>query len=291
MTGLAQNVLAVLLSTLVNADTNQTGTITAVVKTAQPLTGSAAVQRQAEQITTTKGKEHDIGMYARVYEGRITEGKLVIEGLPVPGVYDLQFETKNGGMVCGWDPNVPESDYVGDPPLEDEAKTKILKKMADEEFSAFSDQMWILDMQGNVQHAVLLVMALRMRPFVGGNYQPGEWVWRIERWQWENPEEDTWVPYRRRPFYALNRQRLYEKQLKEKQILFARHLGGICLTKERQTVDLGAIQLPQPVPGVFAVHPDGSFIPPVILKGPEKPDWPVMPKEIMPEKEQAGGAK
>ncbi len=291
MKSFISKIFIALLSIATIAEVSWAGGITAVVETKESLAGVWAMKRQAEHITTSQEKEHDIGMYSQPYEGRIIEGKVVIENLPVPGLYDLQFQTKSGGVISGWDPNVPESDYVGDPALEEVAKKKILAKQGAEDFSAFSDRMWVLDIQGNIQNAAVLVMKLRTRPFVGGDYQPGEWVWRLERWQWENPEEDTWVPYRKRPFYALYRERISEKKLREKQVVFARHLGGIRLTDEHPAVDLGRIKIPRPIPGVFAVNPDGSFLPPVILKGPEKPDWLVMPKEIMPENQQAGGAK
>jgi len=267
------------------------GSIRAVADTKEPIKRVWAIERRARKVTTSKGKVHDIGMYTHTHEGKVVGKKILIEKLPVPGRYDLKLETKSGGIICGWDANVPESDYVDDPPLEEKTKQKIFKKLGAEDFSAFSDQMWVLDIQGNIQNAVVLVMKLRTRPFVGGGYKPGEWVWRIERWQWEDPDEHTWVPYQKHPFYALIRERLYENQLRDKRIIFAGHLGGIILTGRDQTVELGTVKVPCPSPGVLAVNPDGSGIRPVTLKGSNTRDWLIARETIKPEHDRAGGAK
>ncbi len=267
------------------------GSIRAAVDTKEPIKRVWAIERRARKLTTSKQKVHDIGMYTHSHEGKVVGKKIVVEKLPLPGRYDLKLETKSGGIICGWDANVPESDYVGDPPLEEKAKQKIFKKLSAEDFSAFSDQMWVLDIQGNIQNAAVLVMKLRTRPFVGGGYKPGEWVWRIERWQWEDPDEHTWVPYQKRPFYALIRERLYEKQLRAKRIIFARHLGGIILTGERRSVELGTVKIPRSIPGVLTVNPDGSGIRPVMLKGSNTRHWLIAREIIKPEHDRAGGAK
>ena len=262
--------LVILLAAPAFAQEPETGTITLSVKSPEQVTRVVAIERRAEIIATTKGKAHDIGLYGVSHNGTVTYAVLRIDNLPVPGVYDLRIETESGATLAGWDATVPESDYVGDPPLEKEGRRAILDKLADEQFSAFSDRMWVLDIQGNIQNASLLVMKLRTTPFVGGNYQPGEWVWRIERWQWENPDDHTWVPYQERPFYALIRQRLYASQYNAKRIVFARSLGGIALTPDRPEVNLGEVTLPPVEPGICAVNPDGSRITPVVLKGPDE---------------------
>ncbi|MBE3132878.1 MAG: hypothetical protein IMZ55_05355, partial [Acidobacteria bacterium] len=97
-------------------------------------------------------------------------------------------------------------------------------------------------------------------------------VWRVERWHWEDPDEHTWVPYQERPFYALVRERLYEKDYRAKRVAYARHLGGIALTAEKPDADLGAVKVPAPAPGVCAVDPKGERISPVVLKGPAGAD-------------------
>ncbi len=261
--------VAVLAAVLLSATFAWAGSITGILDAKEPIRRVWAIERSPRHLKDTKGESHDIGMYGRPHQGRADGARIVIEDLPVPGKYDLKLEMASGAVIAGWDASVPESDYVGDPPLEAASKQKIFKKLADKQFSAFSDRMWVLDIQGNIQHAALLVMKLRMRPFVGGAYKPGEWVWRIERWHWENPEDHTWVPYQERPYYALIRERLYEKDYRAKRICFARRLGGIALTGEQSAANLGRIKVPSPVAGVFAVDPNGSRIRPVVLKGPD----------------------
>ena len=267
------------------------GVIRATLDANEPIKRVWAIQRRVGTLTTSKGKKHDIGIYANVHEGKVVGRKIVIDNLPVPGLYDLKIETGRGGIIVGWDSNVPESDYVKEQPLSKEAKQNILKKLGAEDFSAFPDRMWVLDIQGNIQNAAVLVMKLRMRPFAGVAYKPGQWIWRVDRWQWEDPDEHTWVPYQERPFYALVRERLFERQLRAKRICFARHLGGIRLREKRPIVDLGVVKIPRLFPGVFAVNADGSLIRPTVLKGPTKPDWPIWPKPTTRATKQAGDMK
>jgi len=249
----------------------QDGVIRAQIETSADFVKVWAVQRVAKTMETSKGRTKDIGMYAERHRGQIDGDAVTFDDLPAPGRYDLRFETEDGGVVQGWDATVPESDYVGDPPLEDWARKRILKKQADDQFTAFADRVRVLDMRGNVQHAALLVAKLRWRPFVGGGYKPGEWVWRVERWHWEDPNEQTWVPHQERPFYALVRQRLYEKEYREKAVVYAAHLGGLVLTEQAATRDLGTLKLPAPGKGVYAVTPDGQRIEPTVIKGEGKP--------------------
>ena len=262
--------LTVLLAASAMSAPARAGSIRATIEADEPVKRVWAIERRPGQLTASKGKVHDVGMYGHPRQGTVKDGEIVIENLPVPGQYDLKIETTSGAIVVGWDSTVPESDYVGDPPLEEASRKAILQKLADEQFSAFSDRMWVLDIQGNIQNAAVLVMKLRTRPFVGGNYQPGEWVWRVERWQWEDPDEHTWVPFQERPFYALVRQRLYENQYRAMRAAYARHLGGIRLTQERDAVDLGTVKVPRVGAGVYAIDPGGSRIPRVVLKGPDK---------------------
>ena len=261
------------------------GTIRASLAGEKTVRRAWAIRRGARHIRSSNGKSHDVGMYGEPHEGTVDGKTLVFADLPVPGRYDLKIETATGGVMAGWDASVPESDYVGDPPLEEASKKKVFAKLADEQFSAFADRMWVLDVQGNLQSAALLVMKLRMRPFVGGGYKPGEWVFRIDRYQWENPDEQTWVPYQERPFYALVRERLQKNEYEAKRVTFARHLGGIALTEETPEVNLGTVRVVVPASGVMAVNPDGSPVRPVVLKGPAD----AMPSATFQADREAGG--
>lgn len=247
------------------------GSIRATLDTDADIARVQAIGRQAKQIITSKGETKDIGMYGKPFPGRVEGDTLVIENLPVPGLYDLRLVTESGAVIEGWDATVPESDYVEQLPLPEEDREKLLEKLAGREFSEFADDVRVLDARGNTQNAAILVMHLRVRAFVGGHYKPGEWVWRVNRTQWENPDEHTWVPYRPRPFYALIRQRLFKKQFHDKSHVYARHLGGITLEEERSDIRLGEVVVPEPQGGVYAVDPDGSRIIPTVLKGPVVP--------------------
>jgi hypothetical protein len=205
------------------------------------------------------------GVYHQQHAGSLAGRQLTITNLPLPGRYDLRVDFTNG-YVEGWDATVPKSDYAEEQPLTEEAIRAIAKKMTSDQVTGFGDEALVLDIQGNVQNAAVLLLQVRHRPFVGGGYQPGEWIWRVDRWQWEDPDEHTWVPFQERPYYALVRERLYEKDYRGKCVVFARHLGGIVLDKHKSEVDLGALQLPRPAPGIHAADPDGRPTRPIKLK-------------------------
>lgn len=231
------------------------GVITATVECEAPVTAAWAIER----------RHTAVGVYHHPYAGIVTGRTVRIAGLPVPGRYALKFRVGDG-VVEGWDAGVPESDYVDELPLAEGARVTIAKKMSSDQFTAFADEAEILDIQGNIQHAALLLFQLRRRPFVGGGYKPGEWVWRVDRWQWEDPDERTWVPCQERPYYALVRERLYAKQFETKRVVFARHLGGIVLDRDNAKRHLGELTIPVPGPGVHAAGPDGTLIEPAVIK-------------------------
>jgi hypothetical protein len=231
------------------------GVIRATLDPATPVVAVLALERNYT----------DVGVYSRPHPGRIENGRVEVPGLTVPGRYDLRFDFANG-YVEGWDSTVPESDYVEEQPLAPESAEAVVRKMASDQFTAFGDEAVILDMQGNVQNVVLLMMQVRRQPFVGGGYRAGEWVWRVDRWRWENPEERTWVPYQERPYYSLVRERLYEKDYAAKRVVYARHLGGIVLDAGHPAADLGAVRVPTPPAGVHAAQPDGTTIEWIRLK-------------------------
>ena len=237
---------AVLVVSLASASGALGGSIRATVKADQPIRKVWAIQRE----------QTSLGTMAKPFDGAVLNGKLFVENVP-PGRYDLKFQFDQG-TVEGWDANVPASDYVEEQPLSDEARQTILKKMSTETASAFDDEVIVLDLQGNIQNAAVLLKRLRRRPFVSAGYREGEWVWRADRWQWEDPEERNWVPNQETPWYALIRERLFPKDYEARRITYARHLGGIEITEETPEVDLGDILVPQPKSGIHAINPDGT---------------------------------
>ena len=237
------------------------GAIRATIDSEEPILEAWVIAR----------KDTNIGVERKAKPIKLEGNELVVENLPIPGRYDLRFRTASG-TIEGWDDSVPESDYVEEQPLGTESKLTILKKMAKMAKRGFADQVVVLDIQGNIQNAAVLVTRLRTRPFVGGGYQPGEWVWRVERWQWEFPEEDTWVPYQERPCYALVRKRLYRKQYEALRTTYARHLGGIVLTEGRSEAKMGVLKIPRLKPGTRALNADGSPTEPISIKPWKEPD-------------------
>ncbi|MCX5659108.1 MAG: hypothetical protein NTW19_05215 [Planctomycetota bacterium] len=232
------------------------GVITAQLKTSELIAKVWAVRRD----------ERTNGVYMVPFSGSIIDGKLTVAGLPVPGKYDLRFQTESG-LVEGWDATVPRSEYVDEQPLSEEGANEIIRKMSKDTVSGFPDQVVLLDLQGNIQNAAALMTGVRTTPFSEGmGVTHGTWIWRVDRWQWESPEDDQWNPYDKRPYYALYRERLKPEVYQAKRVVFARHLGGIGLKEERPKIDLGTILVPRPLAGVRAVNPDGSTTKAIVLK-------------------------
>jgi hypothetical protein len=233
----------------------QTGSIRATIDCPEPILGAWVIARA----------DTSIGVESRPRPARVDQGKLVADNLPVPGRYDLRFETKSG-IVQGWDATLPASDYVEEQPLDVASWQTIIRKMAKMAKRGFADRVVILDIQGNIQNAAVLVTRLRTRAFTGGGYKPGEWVWRVERWQWEYPDEDTWAPFQDRPYYTLERKRIYKKQFEALQTTYCRHLGGITLTQQHPERIIDVLRVPPPKEGVCALQPDGERAEPVTIK-------------------------
>src|SRR5262249_42682558 len=111
----------------------------------------------------------------------------------------------------------------------------------------FEDNVEVLTIQGNIQHAAVLVHKLRTKAFI--NSQPGEVVWRLELWHFEKPDE-TWVKVQDELFLVLYRERLQKKDFEKKSLTLDGALGGLQVTKEKPTHDVGAVQLPSKEPGI-----------------------------------------
>ena len=232
------------------------GSIEATLDAKAPVLEAHAIAR----IDTPFGVE-----FRPAIAGDLKDAKLSFTDLPTEGVYCLRFKMESG-VVQGWDATVPPSDYEEEQPLEVASRNTILKKLAAGSASEFADQVLVLDVQGNIQNAAVLVTKLRTRPFVGGGYRPGECVWRVERRLWEFPDEHTWVPNQDLPLYAVQRRRLFPKDYQQLSIIYARHLGGIRLDEQKPHRDLGTIVVPSPGPGIHAVGPDGDPTMPFLIK-------------------------
>lgn len=204
------------------------------------------------------------------YSGKIDvkTGKLAIENLPFDVGYDCVVDY-GGGRLEGVDLSVPPSDYEEEQPLAEDDITTLKETVLS--LNKFEDQVEVLAIEGNIEHAAVLVNKLRTRPFV--NSKPGEVVWRVELWHFERPD-DTWVKVQDKLFQTLYRERMERTVFDKKAIVFTPALGGIRLTAERPTADLGEVELPAPLPGVRFVAREkiiaGLTTPPIRLDEKER---------------------
>jgi hypothetical protein len=186
-------------------------------------------------------------------------GKFVADGLPLPrvekddtgehsynGVYDLQVVYESGAVLEGVNLKVPRSDYVEEQPLaaDDPEKLKALVKR----LSKFEDTFDFLAVEGNIQHAAVLVSKLRTQPFYDS--QPGEVTWRVEVYRFEKPE-DHWVKRQEDLFVVHVRERLQKADYEKRSRTFDPALGGLALSADKRDLTLlDTISAPDPKPGV-----------------------------------------
>lgn len=250
------HLLLAMLCLLFIQATATAGSITLIANSPETITHAWAV----------RWSQDGDGVYAHPTPGVInTQTSVIAFNNLEPGRYILKFQTATG-FVEGWDAQVPASDYQIEQPLSSESAATLVQKTQRSSSVVFDDHVAILDMQGNIQNAAILTRQLRTRKFIGGDYKKGEWVFRVTRWQWESPDEQTWAPWQERPSFALMRRRLIEAKYNALRITYARHLGGIEIKTATTTIDLGTLLIPQVQPTIVAVNPDGSVIEPIILK-------------------------
>ena len=182
----------------------------------------------------------------KTFRGRCdaTSGEFTIDGLSIGVDYDCIVDA---GVVRleGVNLKVPRSDYEVEQPLSAEDIETIKTKVRS--MNKFEDVVGILAVEGNIQHAAVLLNNLRTRFFYAS--EPGEVVWRAELWHFERPEE-TWVKVQDELFVVLYRERIPRKVYDKKSITFDPRLGGLRLTAKRPKMDLGRVKLPAAVPGV-----------------------------------------
>lgn len=189
----------------------------------------AAIDRRAQQRYT--------GILER-------DGTFRVTGLRVGACYDLAVDYQQARLE-GVDLRVPPSDYEQEQPLTDEDRQELRERM--QRLNRFEDVLEFLAIEGNVQHAAVLVNKLRTRPFFGS--KPGEVIWRAEIWHFTRPE-DHWVKTSDELFVVLYRKRFSRQDYDQQTITFDPRLGGLCLTAEMPVIDLGTIVLPAPRPGI-----------------------------------------
>lgn len=183
----------------------------------------------------------------KTYPGTLdpASGRFTITGLPLGATFDLRIDDKAGARLEGVNLKVPPSDYEEEQPLAPEDIATIKQQV--QRLNQFEDQVEILAVAGNVQHAAVLVNKLRTRPFV--NSKPGEVVWRCELWRFERPEE-TWVKVQDELFLVLYRQRIPAAEYQKKSVTFDPALGGLSPTVETPALDVGLVTRATAKPGI-----------------------------------------
>lgn len=199
---------------------------------ARGLTAVAAIDRKAK----------------RRVVGKIVDaagGRFAVAGLTAGRRYDLQLVFGPARRLEGINLKVPRSDYVEEQPLAAEDVKVIREKVM--RLNKFEDVVDILVIQGNIQHAAILINKLRTRPFFGS--KPGEIIWRAELWHFERPEE-TWLKRRDELFTVLYRERMPRVRYVQRSVTFDAALGGIEISSKRPRVDLGRVVAPSAKVGV-----------------------------------------
>jgi hypothetical protein len=179
-------------------------------------------------------------------------GKFQVGGLPLDTMFDLIIDFKpatDSGLKLwrleGVSMKVPRSDYEEEQPLAAEDIATIKEKVLG--LNQFEDVVEILAIDGNIQHAAVLVNKLRTKPFYES--KPGEIIWRPELWHFERPDE-TWVKVQDELFIILYRERIQKSEFDKRSVTFDSALGGVRITRDSPTVDLGKIEPPESKPGI-----------------------------------------
>jgi hypothetical protein len=205
--------------------------------------------RISGKLTNTKTFKSVVAVHRatkRTFPGQLDRdtGRFSIAGLPLNARYDGIIEFSNSRLE-GINLQVPRSDYEEEQPLSPEDVQTIRAKVR--RMNKFEDVVEIKTIQGNIQHAAILISKLRTRPFFGS--KPGEVIWRAELWHFERPEE-TWLKVQDELFIVLHRERISKLQYDKKALTFDPALGGITLSKQRPRFDLQTVQPPAVKPGI-----------------------------------------
>jgi hypothetical protein len=199
-----------------------------------------------KQVKTVFAKDRMSEEKDRIYPGKIDvkTGEFVVEGLPLNATYDLVIDY-DGGRLEGVNLKVPPSDFEEEQPLTKEDIAALKKTCVNQ--SPFEDKIEVLCVEGNCQHAAVLLNKLRTKPFYES--KPGEAIWRLELWHFEKPEE-TWVKDQDELFIVFYRERLQKKAFDKKALTLDPHLGGHKPNAKKPALALGKVELPGKETGI-----------------------------------------
>jgi hypothetical protein len=227
-----KSVALLLLVVALPAHAAETGSITGTIADARSITGVVAVDRGDEKDKTYKGK-----VDART-------GKFTIDGLPLDRTYDVIIDTKTSRLE-GVNLKVPPSDFEEEMPLAKDDVTAIKKICV--MLNKFENEIEVMAVAGNCQHAVAILNKKRTTPFYES--KPGEMIWRLEVWRFEKPEED-WIKSQEELGIVHYRERLQKTAFEKKSLTLDASLGGIKLTAKDKDVNVGKVALPDDKAGI-----------------------------------------
>src|SRR5262249_35145650 len=121
--------------------------------------------------------------------------------------------------------------------------TKICKLL-----NKFENEIEIMTIRGNCQHAAVLLNKKRTTPFYES--KPGEMIWRLELWHFDKPEED-WIKSQEYLAILFYRERLPKTVFEKKALTLDPALGGIRLTAKKRAVECGKVTLPKKKTGIM----------------------------------------
>ncbi len=207
----------------------ETGTIRGTVDKAGVVTAVTAIDRATD----------------KKYPGTIDAktGQFTIKDLPL-GSYDCIVDA-GPVRLEGVNLKVPRSDYEEEQPLTKE-DIETIKKTA-LSLNKFENEIEVLTVSGNIQHAAVMLNKKRTTPFYES--KPGEMIWRLELWHFEKPDE-TWIKVQEEFAIVFYRQRLQKSDFDKKALTLDPRLGGIKLDAKQPIGELGSIVLPSKEPGI-----------------------------------------
>jgi hypothetical protein len=174
-------------------------------------------------------------------------GEFTIPKIPLSKQVDVIIDYGKARLE-GVNLRVTKTDYVTEEPPFTKADEDKLKKTM-KQLNKFEDVIEFMAINGNCQHAAVLVNKLRTQAFVNSN--PGECIWRLEMWYFERENlEDAWIKEQDVLFIVHYRQRLQKVDYDKKSIMLDPRLGGWELTAKDPIVKLGEINLPEEKTGI-----------------------------------------